>query len=301
MALPALTTSRPLLADGAMATNLFDRGLVPGDPPEAWNADHPDRVQALHRDFVAAGADILLTNSFGGHPWRLRPFGLAGRTAELNRHAAHHARAAAEGAGRPVLVAGAVGPTGERAVTAEAAAGFALQMQALAAGGVDLLWIETMSYAEEIRMAVRAAAARRLPFVVTASFDARGRTLGGLDAAGFARLAAEIPAPPLAIGVNCGTGPAALLRDLAALRAAAPQVLLVSKGSAGLPTTRQGRLHYPASPADMRDGAVAAVAAGACVVGGCCGTTPAHLAAMRAGLSRALPDGPELACTAAPS
>lgn len=283
-----LKGSQPVLADGAMATTLFERGLRIGDPSEAWNIAHPDRVQALHNDFVATGADILLTNSFGGHPWRLRDHGLDERTADLNRAAARNAREAADRADRPVQVAGAVGPTGAADISDEAAPGFAVQMRALAAGGVDLLWLETMSYPGEMRMAAEAAAGTGLPYGLTASFGADGRTLGGLDAAAFARFAATLPVPPLAIGANCGTTVEALLGDLAAMRAVAPHLPLVAKPSAGWPVLRDGRLDYPLSPADMARAAARMIEAGTKVVGGCCGTTPAHLAAMRGALAQRL-------------
>lgn len=281
-----LTHGRPMLADGSMATNLFERGLRIGDPSEAWNATHPDRVKGLHDDFVDAGAELLLTNSFGGHPRRLRSHGLEHRVDDLNRAAARHARAATDRAGRAVYVAGAVGPTGDRIVEDGAAAGFAEQMQALAAGGVDLLWIETMSFADEILVACEAAARTGLPYGLTASFGADGRTLGGLDAAAFTRLAAALPVPPILLGANCGAGTEALLSDLAAMRAAAPGLSLAAKASAGLPDLRDGSLHYPRTPADMACYAERAAAAGLAVVGGCCGTTPAHLRAMQAALAQ---------------
>ena len=281
--------SRPILADGAMATNLFDRGLALGACPEGWTLSHPAAVEGLHRDFVGSGADILLTNSFGGHPRRLRAHGLADRAVELNHRAAVLARAAAAGAGRPVAVAGTVGPTGDAELWAGTAAGFALQMEALAAGGVDLFWIETMSFADEIRAAAEAAAALQLPYGLTASFGRDGFTRGGLDAMAFARLAAGLPVPPLAIGTNCGTESADVVRDLAALRAAAPHLCLVAKPNAGLPEMRRGRLRYPLTTAAMGAVAVRAVAAGAGIVGGCCGATPAHLAGIAAAVRGAAP------------
>ena len=301
MSLPILTRDRPLLADGAMATTLFDRGLRLGDPAELWNSDHPAQVLGVQRDFVAAGAGLLLTNSFGGHPWRLRTHGIADRVTELNSLAAAHARAAASAATRPVLVAGAVGPTGARTLTAEMAAGFAAQMAALAAGGVDLIWIETMSDPDEMRVAAEAAAATGLPYGLTASFDAAGRTLGGLDAAAVARHVASFPVLPVAIGVNCGAGIAPLLRDVAAMRSAAPRLPVVAKASAGLPQLRDGRLIYPLTPEHMAAYARAAVMVGARIVGGCCGTTPAHIDAMSAALGVHTSASGELApaaCTA---
>lgn len=294
---PILTPGRTLVADGAMATNLFDRGLRLGDPAELWNATRPAEVRRLHGDFVAAGACLLLTNSFGGHPSRLRAHGLADRVVELNRLAAEHARAAAQAATPPVLVAGAVGPTGLRTLTTETADGFEAQMAALASGGVDLLWIETMSDPDEMRVAAEAAAATGLPYGLTASFDAAGRTPRGLDAAAVARHAASFPVPPVAIGANCGAGIAPLLRDVVAMRAAAPRLPVVAKASAGLPHLRDGRLRYPLTPEHMATYARAAVTAGGAVVGGCCGTTPAHVAAMAAALTLPIAASRELAPT----
>ena len=295
MFLPTLTRARPLLADGGMATTLFDRGLRLGDPAELWNADQSTQVRGVHRDFVAAGAGLLLTNSFGGHPLRLRAHGLADRVTELNRLAAAHARAAASAATRPVLVAGAVGPTGARTLTAKTATGFAAQMAALASGGVDLIWIETMCDPDEMRVAAEAAAATGLPYGLTASFDAAGRTPRGLDAAAVARHLASFPVPPVAIGANCGAGVAPLLRDVAAMRAAAPHLPIVAKASAGLPHLHDGRLHYPLTPEHMAAYARAAVTAGARIVGGCCGTTSAHVDAMATALGIHKHASPELA------
>src|SRR5580658_2194004 len=146
-----LAEGRPLLADGATGTNLFEVGLTSGDNPEAWNATHPDRVRALHQSFVEAGAEIILTNSFGGNRRRLALHGLEGRVRELNRLAAENARAEADRAGRPVVVAGSIGPTGDllaplgELTEEEAVEAFAEQIEGLREGGADLLWIETMS------------------------------------------------------------------------------------------------------------------------------------------------------------
>ena len=148
-----------LLADGATGTNLFQMGLTSGDAPELWNDTHPDRIRALHRAFVEAGADIVLTNSFGCNRRRLALHALEARTGELAEKAARLARAEADAAGRPVVVAGSVGPTGDLfaplgpMTEAEAIEVFAEEMEGLKAGGVDVIWIETMSAPEEIRAA----------------------------------------------------------------------------------------------------------------------------------------------------
>jgi len=146
-----LAEGRPLLADGAMGTNLFEAGLTSGDNPELWNANRPDAIRALHQNFVEAGADIILTNSFGGNRRRLALHGLEGRTRELNRFAADNARAVADRAGRRVAVAGSVGPTGDLLAPLgplsedEAVAVFVEQIEGLREGGADVAWIETMS------------------------------------------------------------------------------------------------------------------------------------------------------------
>ena len=164
-----LAEGRPLLADGATGTNLFAMGLASGESPELWNANHPERIRALHQAFVDAGADIILTNSFGGNRRRLALHAAEGRGRELNRLAAEHARAVADAAGRPVVVAGSVGPTGDifaplgPLTEEEAIEIFAEQIEGLRQGGADVVWIETMSAAEEIRAAAAASARSACP------------------------------------------------------------------------------------------------------------------------------------------
>src|SRR6202163_2983608 len=185
--LKELLDERPwLLADGATGSNLFDRGLQSGDAPELWNVDHPDRVEDLHRNFVEAGADIILTNSFGGTRHRLKLHKAEHRVAELNEKAARIARTEADRAGRVVLVGGSIGPTGEileplgplSLIAARDA--FAEQASALAQGGADILWIETMSSVEETEAAIFGARTVGLPVVATLSFDTNGRTMMGV-------------------------------------------------------------------------------------------------------------------------
>ena len=207
-----LAEGRPLLADGATGTNLFAMGLASGETPELWNAVHPDRIQALHRAFVDAGSDIILTNSFGGNRRRLMLHGLEPRARELNRLAAQNARAVADRAGRPVVVAGSVGPTGDifkplgPISEDEAVDVFVEQIEGLSDGGADVVWIETMSAADEIRAAARAAARVGMPYTVTASFDTAGRTMMGVAPAALGALVADFDPKPLAYGANCGVG-----------------------------------------------------------------------------------------------
>ncbi len=188
-----LAEGRPLLADGATGTNLFEAGLAAGESPETWNATHPERIRALHQAFVDAGSDIILTNTFGANRRRLALHGLEERTRELARLAAGIAREVADGAGRPVVVAGSVGPTGDLLAPLgpltedDAVEIFVEQIEGLKEGGADVAWIETMSAPEEMRAAARAAIQVGMPYTVTASFDTAGRTMMGLTPGRFRR------------------------------------------------------------------------------------------------------------------
>ena len=280
-----------ILADGATGTNLFALGLTSGDSPELWNLTRPGDVAGLAASFVRAGSDLILTNSFGGNRHRLKLHDLDARVGELNEAAARLAREVADAAPRPVLVAGSIGPTGEllepvgtlgRAAAVEA---FAEQAQGLARGGADLLWIETMSAAEELDAAIEGAARTGLPIVATMSFDTQGRTMMGLTPEAALGHAAALPVAPRGFGANCGIGPAQLLDSLLRMHAvAAPGTVLVAKGNCGVPEYRDGAIHYSGSPAIMAAYARLARAAGARIIGGCCGTTPEHVQAMRRGI-----------------
>jgi 5-methyltetrahydrofolate--homocysteine methyltransferase len=280
-----------LLADGGMGTGLFALGLSTGDSPELWNLLHPERVAAVHEGFVTAGSDIILTNSFGGTRQRLKLHQAQDRVGELNAAAARLARGVADAAGRSVLVAGSMGPTGELVVPLgamtmdEATAAFAEQAQALAAGGADLLWIETMSSAEEVEAAVAGAMTADLPVVVTLSFDTNGRTMMGITPEAAVALFQRLPRPLSAFGANCGTGPGQLLATVLGLHAAAGEAApIVAKGNCGIPEYRDGQICYSGTPEIMADYARLARDCGARIIGGCCGTTAVHVAAMRAAL-----------------
>jgi len=285
-----LSEGRPLLADGATGTNLFITGLASGESPELWNAIHPDRIQALHRAFVEAGADIVLTNSFGANRRRLALHGLDRRVGELNRLAAEIARDVAHGAGRRVAVAGSVGPTGDLLAPLgplsepEAVDVFIEQIAALRDGGADVAWIETMSAPDEIRAAALAAAKVGMPFTITASFDTVGCTMTGLAPTALCAVVGNLDPKPLAYGANCGVGASDLLVAILAMAAASPNATLIAKANAGMPELRGAEFHYSASPGLMERYASLAVDSGARIVGGCCGNTPAHVAAMRRGL-----------------
>ncbi|HTR14700.1 MAG TPA: betaine--homocysteine S-methyltransferase [Roseiarcus sp.] len=285
-----LAEGRPLLADGATGTNLFAMGLKSGEPPEVWNVEQADKIQALHRAFVEAGADLILTNSFGANRRRLALHGLQGRVRELNRLAAENARSAADSAGRRVVVAGSVGPTGDVFAPLgplsedEAVDVFLEQIEGLREGGADVVWIETMSAAEEMRAAARAAAKAGMPYTVTASFDTAGRTMMGVAPEALGALVESFDIKPVAYGANCGVGASDLLAAVLAMSAADPQAALIAKANAGVPQWRGAEICYSGTPELMRAYAGLAIDCGARIIGGCCGNTPAHVAAMRRAL-----------------
>jgi 5-methyltetrahydrofolate--homocysteine methyltransferase len=286
-----------ILADGATGTQLFNMGLSAGDAPELWNTEHPDRIRALYQGAVGAGSDLFLTNSFGGNASRLRLHGAERRVRELNRVAAELGREVADRAGRPVVVAGSMGPTGEIMEPmgplsyATAVEIFHEQAEGLKEGGVDVLWVETISAPEEYRAAGEAAARAGMPWVGTMSFDTAGRTMMGLTSAGLVRLVEKLPHPPVAFGANCGVGASDLLRTILGFAAEGTERPVVAKGNAGIPKFHEGHIHYDGTPELMAEYAVLARDAGARIIGGCCGTTPEHLRMMRTALETR-PRGP---------
>ncbi|MFN3936996.1 MAG: betaine--homocysteine S-methyltransferase [Gemmobacter sp.] len=295
-ALTELLTSRDwILADGATGTTLFNMGLGAGDPPELWNVDHPDRILALYRGAVEAGSDLFLTNSFGGNASRLKLHGAEARVRELNRVAAELGREVADTAGRRVIVAGSMGPTGEifapmgTLTHAEAVEIFHEQAEGLREGGVDILWVETISAAEEFKAAAEAARRAGMPWCGTMSFDTAGRTMMGLTSAGLSELVEKLPNPPGAVGAHWGVGASDLLRTVLGFAATGTERPVIAKGNAGIPKYHDGHIHYDGTPELMARYAVLARDAGARVIGGCCGTLPEHLRAMRAALETTPP------------
>jgi 5-methyltetrahydrofolate--homocysteine methyltransferase len=279
-----------LLADGATGTTLFNMGLQSGDAPELWNVDHPDRIATLYRGAVEAGSDLFLTNSFGGTAARLKLHDAQDRVFELNRLAAAIGREVADTGGRPVIVAGSVGPTGEimapmGPLTHEIAVEmFHEQAEGLKAGGADVLWVETISAPEEYRAAAEAAKLVDMPWCGTMSFDTAGRTMMGFTSADLAAMVETLDAPPLAYGANCGVGASDLLRTVLGFRAAGSERPVIAKGNAGIPKYVDGHIHYDGTPELMARYAVLARDSGAKIIGGCCGTQPDHLRHMRAAL-----------------
>jgi 5-methyltetrahydrofolate--homocysteine methyltransferase len=276
-----------LVADGATGTSLFAMGLEAGEAPELWNEAKPDNITKLHQDFVDAGADIILTNSFGGTRHRLKLHHAQDRVHELNRKAAAIARAVADKAPRKVIVAGSVGPTGELLIPLgamsyeDAVDAFAEQITGLKEGGADVAWIETMSSPDEIRAAAEAAVKVGMPFVYTGSFDTAGKTMMGLAPKDIHGVAPDIGQGPIAVGANCGVGASDILATLLSMSDANPEATIVVKGNCGIPEFRGEKIHYSGTPPLMAEYAHLALNAGAKIVGGCCGTSCEHLAAIR--------------------
>jgi len=287
---------RPLCCDGAMGTQLLARGLKSGDCGLLWNLERPGDVGAIHQAYRSGGSDLITTNSFGGSRFALAPHGLVPRVAELNRAAAQVARAAAGDHG---WVLGDVGPFGDFLepvgdTTAEdLEAAFRDQIAALLDGGADAILVETMSDPAEAVVGVAAAkaCAARVPVLVTYAFQKTApgqfRTMMGTGVAEAVRRATDAGAD--IVGANCGTSLdladyVELARQI--VQAAGPAPVIIQP-NAGSPRVENGQTVYHATPEQMADTARKLLAVGVRIVGGCCGTAPAHLAAM----SRALQPG----------
>ncbi len=297
-----LFADRPVLADGAMGTVLESRGVFINRCYDELNLSAPDMIRGVHEEYLQAGAEILETNTFGANRFRLTRHGLGGKVKEINAAGVRLARQAVENlrqkqAGE-ARVAGSVGPLGVRLEPLgktgldEARAAFAEQIAVLAengpGNGVDLLIIETMPALNEAQQALEAAraVAPHLPVLVMVTVDDESNCLDGSSAAQAASLLTEWGAD--AIGINCSTGPTTVLTAAEAMRAATT-LPLAAMPNAGMPRAVEGRNIYLCSPEYMASFARKAVAAGVQIVGGCCGTTPSHIRAMRAAI-RALDD-----------
>jgi 5-methyltetrahydrofolate--homocysteine methyltransferase len=289
-----LATRDVLLADGATGTNYFQRGLGSGYPPELWNFEHPELVTGLHQEFVDAGADIILTNSFGGTAQRLKLHDAQDRVFEISERAAQLARSVADASDRPVVVAGSVGPTGElfepmgKLTHDVAVASFREQIEGLKAGGADVAWIETMSSPEEVRAAAQAAIDAGMPYTATCSFDTAGRTMMGIMPGDMVNMFEGLSQPPLAFGANCGVGASDILVTVLAI-CGGDHSAVISKGNCGIPQFQGTEIVYSGTPELMGDYAQMAADAGARIVGGCCGTSPHHLSVMRQALDTRVP------------
>jgi len=286
-----LETRDWLLADGATGTNLFAMGLAHGDTPDLWNLDEPEKIRAHYRSFIEAGSDIVLTNSFGGTANRLKLHGADDRVYEINKAAAELLADEIKKSGRTVVCAGSIGPTGDLfepvgdLIYEDGVAAFVAQIQGLKDGGADVAWMETMSAEIEVNAALEAAEKVGLPAVTTMSFDTNGRTMMGVTPLRMTEFLHEHTHSPIACGGNCGTGASDLLAGLVSLNGKVnEETILIAKANAGIPEFVKGEIQYSGTPELMADFARLARDSGARIIGGCCGTTPEHVTAMKAAL-----------------
>lgn len=277
-----LQQAQPLIADGAMGTMLQASGLPAGDAPEVWNIAHPERVKEVHQAYLRAGADVILTNSFGGSPFRLERAGLGERVEEVNAQAARIAREAVQ---NKAFVLGSLGPSGEMLqplglrTVEELKEASALQAKALVEGGVDGLLMETMNDLGEAEAAVQGIRESiDLPLLVSFSFDMNLRTMMGISPQQV--MEATLDWNVDGFGSNCGRGPEEMLAVIEEMHGIAPDAFLLAKPNAGLPAVIEGQTTYIFSPQDMARFAVRYVELGARIVGACCGSTPDHIRAM---------------------
>ena len=290
-----LLSSQTILADGAMGTMLHARGVGFDKCFDELNLTNPSAVADIHRAYIEAGAQLVITNTFGANRFKLGKHGLQDHVSEINKAGVDLAKRVVAASFREVLIAGDVGPLGVRIAPfgrvqpEEAREAFAEQIQALAEAGVDLIVMETFSDLYEIREAIQAAkgvgAGRDapLPIVASVTFTRDDRTLLGDEPMKVARTLRDASVD--VIGVNCSGGPAQLLRILKQMRQVVPDGKFWVKPNAGWPEQVGGRIMYPADADYFGDYALSFREAGACVVGGCCGTTPQHIAVMKKALA----------------
>jgi methionine synthase I (cobalamin-dependent) len=283
--LDRLEAGEILVADGATGTNYQAMGIEIGVPPEEWVFDKPENVVSLHRAFIDAGSDIILTCTFGGTRLRMRDSQYADRAPELNRRAAELAHQAVTESGREVLVAGSMGPTGMLMepygeLTHDVAVdAYAEQAGALAEGGIDFFLLETFFALDEAQAAIEGVKrASTLPLVVSFSYDQGTRTMMGLTPTEVIR--AVVPLGVAAIGANCGKSLDAMEQIATEMSALNPGVPLWIKPNAGLPRMDGDVARYDTEPATMAEYTARYIRAGAQIVGGCCGNSPAHVAAI---------------------
>ncbi len=281
-----------LISDGAMGTFLHARGMAPGECPESWCVSHADIVRNIAESYAAAGSDIVETNSFGGTSFKLKAYGLADQAAIINRAAARLAKEAIAGRG---YVAASVGPTGQiveeeggNVTAAQLYESFKEQVIALAEGGADAICVETMWSVYEAAQAIRAVKENTpLPAICTFTFEpgVKGfRTTMGVKPDRAVRAALDAGADM--VGANCGNGIANMIEITRQMRATAPQAPILIHANAGLPVVENGETVFKETPEYMASRVAELIAAGANVIGGCCGTNPNHIAAMAAEVRR---------------
>ncbi len=277
-----IADGRILISDGAWGTFLHKKGLKVQECPELWNTERPGDVEEIAQSYVDAGADIVLTNSFGGSPFKLAAYGLQDKTFELNKAAAEISRRAA---GDQVLVLGSMGPTGKMVMMGEVPEeellkGMKEQARGLIAGGVDGIVVETMSDLEEARITIAAIkSVTDLDVACTFTFSktqtGEYRTMMGVGVAEYLEMTSKAGVD--VVGANCGNGTAGMIEIVKEIRAIDPDIPVLVHANAGLPEYKDGETVFPESPGEMAPQMKDLVAAGANIVGGCCGTTPEHI------------------------
>ena len=283
--LTALKNNNVLISDGAWGTFLHQRGLQPGECPELWNITHRNDVFAIAKSYIDAGADMILTNSFGGSPSKLEHYGLQDRAAELNKAAAVISR---EAAGADHFVLGSIGPTGVILMMGQVSEevlfdGFCLQADALKKGGVDVICVETMSALDEACLAIRAAReSTGLEVICTFTFEktiiGEYRTMMGVSPAEMVQAVKEAGAA--IIGTNCGNGFDQMIDIVQEIRSIDPVTPILVHANAGKPIFQDGKTVFPETPERMAAKVHALIQSGANIIGGCCGTTPQHIHAL---------------------
>jgi 5-methyltetrahydrofolate--homocysteine methyltransferase len=286
-----LATGHPIVADGGMGTMLFNAGMPRGQAPERWNIERPEIVRGIHAAYIQSGAQIILTNTFGGNRIRLEMHKLAAHVKAFNTAAVQLARTEADAASKLVAVAGSIGPTGamlephgdlkfDEAVSA-------FEEQACALHGVDVFWIETMSDLEEVHAAILGChhTSADTPIVATMTFDSNGRTMMGVKPEQATKALSELGV--IALGANCGNGPVEVENVIAKMRHSSSRTVLVAKANAGLPHMKGDIAIYDATPDVMADYARHVLEHGARIIGACCGSTPDHIRAIANALHQA--------------
>jgi 5-methyltetrahydrofolate--homocysteine methyltransferase len=283
--LTALKNNNVLISDGAWGTFLHQKGLQPGECPELWNITHRSDVFAIAKSYIDAGADMILTNSFGGSPSKLEHYGLQDRAAELNQAAAIISR---EAAGEDHFVLGSIGPTGVMLMMGQVSEeilfdGFCLQADALKKGGVDVICVETMSALDEASLAIRAAReSTGLEIICTFTFEktitGEYRTMMGVSPAEMVKAVKEAGAS--IIGTNCGNGFDQMIDIVREIRSIDPVTPILVHANAGKPIFHDGKTVFPETPEMMAAKVQDLIKSGANIIGGCCGTTPQHIRAL---------------------
>jgi len=277
--LQAIKDSKILVSDGAWGTFLQTEGLQSGECPEEWNISHPDVVQAIAKSYIDAGSDMVETNTFGGSRHKLNMFGLGDRTYELNKAGATLSRKAA---GDDKYVIGSIGPSGTILMMGEITEDqlyddFLEQVKGLADGGVDAFCIETFSALDEAQLAIEAAKTTGLPIICTFTFE-NGFSMMGVTPEAYTEKMLELGVDVL--GTNCGNGLEGMVDYVKAIRSVAPKEPILIHANAGLPIMQGSETVYPETPEHMAEHVEAIIEAGACIVGGCCGTGPEHIKRM---------------------